>query len=309
MYHRFDENKYPSTNIQMKVFKEQIETIENLNINFLHPKNIEEEILNKNKEKKILITIDDGFSSFYNNAWPYFKEKNIPFLLFIATADVGKKGYINWEQIVEIEKSGLGVIGNHSHTHGYLVDENDTNIVKDIEESIKLFKKKLGYNPIYFSYPFGEYSSEFKEIIKKYNFKFAFGQHSGVIDVSKDFFELPRYPINEKYGETERFKFIVNTIPFPFKAIYPENKYLLTSENPPSVKIIFFDEQKNLNNISCYSNEGNRWRKSKIYFEQKNILHIKIDEKFTTERGRINCSLNDNEGWRWLGIQYVISEY
>ena len=91
MYHRFDENKYPSTNIQMKVFKEQIETIENLNINFLHPKNIEEEILNKNKEKKILITIDDGFSSFYNNAWPYFKEKNIPFLLFIATADVGKK--------------------------------------------------------------------------------------------------------------------------------------------------------------------------------------------------------------------------
>ena len=44
MYHRFDENKYPSTNIQMKVFKEQIETIENLNINFLHPKNIEEEI-------------------------------------------------------------------------------------------------------------------------------------------------------------------------------------------------------------------------------------------------------------------------
>ena len=161
MYHRFDENKYPSTNIQMKVFKEQIETIENLNINFLHPKNIEEEILNKNKEKKILITIDDGFSSFYNNAWPYFKEKNIPFLLFIATADVGKKGYINWEQIVEIEKSGLGVIGNHSHTHGYLVDENDTNIVKDIEESIKLFKKKLGYNPIYFSYPFGEYSSEF----------------------------------------------------------------------------------------------------------------------------------------------------
>ena len=120
---------------------------------------------------------------------------------------------------------------------------------------------------------------------------------------------MPRYPINEKYGETERFKFIVNTIPFPFKAIYPENKYLLTSENPPSVKIIFFDEQKNLNNISCYSNEGNRWRKSKIYFEQKNILHIKIDEKFTTERGRINCSLNDNEGWRWFGIQFTISEY
>jgi len=36
---------------------------------------------------------------------------------------------------------------------------------------------------------------------------------------------------------------------------------------------------------------------------------VKIEEKFTTERGRINCSLNDNGEWRWLGIQYVISEY
>jgi len=37
MYHRFDEHKYPSTNIQMDIFKEQINIIENLKINFLHP--------------------------------------------------------------------------------------------------------------------------------------------------------------------------------------------------------------------------------------------------------------------------------
>ena len=41
----------------------------------------------------------------------------------------------------------------------------------------------------------------------------------------------------------------------------------------------------------------------------KNVLEIEISEKFTGERGRINCSLRENEGfWRWLGIQYVISE-
>ena len=37
MYHRFDENKYPSTNIQLNVFKEQLKIIENENIQFIHP--------------------------------------------------------------------------------------------------------------------------------------------------------------------------------------------------------------------------------------------------------------------------------
>ena len=35
------------------------------------------------------------------------------------------------------------------------------------------------------------------------NFKIAFGQHSGIIDINKDKFELPRFPINEKYGEQD----------------------------------------------------------------------------------------------------------
>ena len=34
MYHRFNENKYPSTNIKMDVFKKHIEFIQNSNFDF-----------------------------------------------------------------------------------------------------------------------------------------------------------------------------------------------------------------------------------------------------------------------------------
>ena len=64
-----------------------------------------------------------------------------------------------------------------------------------------------------------------------------------------------------------------------------------------------------MKNITCYSNEGNLWRQSDISIDDQKILKINIAEKFSTERGRINCSLNDKLGWRWLGIQYVIAEY
>jgi peptidoglycan/xylan/chitin deacetylase (PgdA/CDA1 family) len=309
MYHRFEENKYPSTNIKIDDFKEHIKVIEQSDIKFVNPKNFENELKNNKLQRKILLTIDDGFLSFYENAWPILKSKKIPFILFISTREVGAFNYMSWEQIKEISEEDFVEIGNHSHTHEYLVDEKNDLIIEDIEKSILIFKKKLGRNSKFFSYPFGEYSINFKTIIKNFGFKYAFGQHSGVMDETKDFFELPRYPINEKYGEMKRFKSLTKTLPFKYKKILPEEKYLSQSKNPPNVKIEFYNDIKNLKSVGCYSNEGNKWRQSQIKFENSNTLSINIAEKFVGERGRINCSLRDPSGlWRWLGIQFVVSE-
>jgi len=309
MYHRFEENKYPSTNVKINVFREHLKIIEENKITFVDPKKFEDELLNNKIQRKILLTIDDGFSSFYENAWPILKEKKIPFILFVSTREVGSFNYMTWDQIREVAKENFVEIGNHSHSHEYLVDENIKIIREDIEKSIKIFKEELGKNSNFFSYPFGEYSLEFKELIKSLNFKYAFGQHSGVMDETKNFYELPRFPINEKYGEIKRFNSLMKTLPFKYKEIYPDEKYLLQNKNPPKVKIIFYENIKNLKSLTCFSNEGNKWRQSDIEFENINTLLIEINEKFIDERGRINCSLRDPSGfWRWLGIQFVVSE-
>ena len=310
MYHRFEENKYPSTNIKNEIFSEHLKEINNLGIEFIKYKKFEEIIKIDIDKNYLLLTIDDAFESFYLNAWPVLKNKKIPFILFVNTREVGKHGYMTWNQIREINKSNLGTIGNHSHSHEYLVDWEDNKIKSDLETSIKIFKKELGYSPKIFSYPFGEYSNSLKKIVSDLNFKFAFGQHSGVIDITKDFLELPRFPINEKYGELKRFKSILRTLPFPYENITPENRYLKDSQNPPEVKIKFFENLFSVENINCYSNEGNIWKKSDVKFINKYELKILLKDKFKSERGRINCSLWEEGGrWRWLGIQYVIAEY
>jgi len=217
---------------------------------------------------------------------------------------------MTWNQIKEVDASNLVTIGNHSHSHEYLVDWEDDKIKYDLETSIKIFKKELGHSTTIFSYPFGEYSNNLKKIVQDLNFKYAFGQHSGVIDQTKNLLELPRFPINEKYGELKRFKSILSTLPFPYENITPEDRYLEINENPPKVKIKFFEDLINIKNINCYSNEGNIWRKSDIKFLNENELLILLKDKFKSERGRINCSLWVKSGkWRWLGIQYVIAEY
>ena len=288
----------------MEVFVKQIEMIKNANYEFY---DIQEFIDNFNQpknEKRILITIDDAFSSFYEIAWPFLKENRIPFILFVSTEPVGNKGYMTWDQIREIEQESYGYIGHHSHTHDYLIEKSEEDFIKDIEMASKIFLKELGYVPNLFSYPFGEYSKFMKDYISE-NFSFAFGQHSGVIDLNKDKYELPRFPINENYGELDRFKSIINFFPLEFKNLIPEEKKLSNKNNPPEFEVEFFENQKNLNNINCYSNEGNTWAKSNTNF-LNNKLTIKFRDTFAPRRGRVNCSLNDNGKWRWFGVQFVV---
>ena len=304
MYHRFNENKYPSTNIQMDIFEKQMEIIKEQDYEFYDPKNFVKEFEKIKENKKILITIDDAFKSFYREAWPFLKEKKIPFILFVSTEPIGKYGYMNWDEIKEIDNSEFGYIGHHSHTHEYLIDMSDKEFENDIETATKIFRDQLGYVPSIFSYPFGEYSLYMKKYISK-NFKIAFGQHSGIIDVNKDKFELPRFPINEKYGELKRFKSIINYMPLEFKTLIPEEKMINQNNNPPKLSIEFFDKQKDIDKITCYSNDGGNWKKSNLKIEQ-NTLVINFDEKFLPRRGRINCSLNDNGRWRWFGTQFTV---
>ena len=306
MYHRFNESKYPSTNIQMKVFKDQIKMIKNSNYNFYNPNQFKKGFDVSKKNKEILITIDDAFKSFYFEAWPYLKKNKIPFILFVSTKPIGKTGYMTWDQIREIETEEFVFIGHHSHSHEYFIDEINDHFVEDIEQANKIFLNELGYIPSLFSYPFGEYSKFMKDYISL-NFELAFGQHSGVIDINKDKFELPRFPINENYGELKRFNSIINSFPLEYEQLLPLEKKLSAENNPPNFKVKFFKEQNNIKNINCYSNELDKWERS-ITTLKNNILTIKFRGPFLPRRGRINCSLNDNGKWRWFGVQFPIKE-
>ena len=213
---------------------------------------------------------------------------------------------MTWDEIKEIDQSDIGHIGHHSHTHEYLIDMSDEDFIKDIETATKIFKNKLGYVPSIFSYPFGEYSLFMKNYISK-NFKVAFGQHSGIIDINKDKFELPRFPINEKYGELKRFKSLISYYPLEYKSLKPDQKKINEKTNPPKLIVEFFDEQKNIKNINCYSNDGGSWGNPDLKFESHNLI-IEFKEPFVPRRGRINCSLNDNGKWRWFGTQFTVKK-
>ena len=146
---------------------------------------------------------------------------------------------MSWDQIRILQDEGVQ-IGSQTRTHPHMHEISITEAEEELKISNKQFIKEIGQRPELFAYPFGEYNLKQTEFIKN-NFKYGFGQNSGVIDLTKNKFELPRFPINEKYGDLERFKFILKLFPIPYKSLNPKDKFVSKKQNPPTVEINFFE--------------------------------------------------------------------
>jgi peptidoglycan/xylan/chitin deacetylase (PgdA/CDA1 family) len=311
MYHRFEENRYPTTNVRIREFMKQLDAIKKKNLEFINMDQLMDimEYRLPMDRKRVLLTIDDAYASFYKNAWPILKKEQIPFTLFLNTKEIDQKNrnYMSWEQIRELKASGLATIGHHSYSHDYIVNWDKEEIRKDLLRANADFQRELGYVPVYFSYPFGEYSLEYKELIKELGFKVAFGQHSGVIDTLKDWFELPRFPINENWGKAERFEMVLNTLPMPYLEFLPADKKVSEFKNPPQLEIDFVPGLKNLKNIVCTTNDGDSWPTVPLRFTEQDRVIMEPLNPYRVRTARINCSFADSQkNYRWLGIQFVL---
>ena len=301
VYHRFGENKYPTTNTTISQFKEHINELIKNNYNVVSIEEIIDAFKNKNDlpEKTIGLTIDDAFLSIYKKAWPILKEKNLPFTIFVSTGAVGVKSkkIMNWSQIREMVNSGV-TIGHHTKNHFHLVSRDKETIINEIEEANIDFFKNLGFTPDIFAYPYGEYNNEIKQITKKY-FKAAFGQQSGVLFNEIDMFELPRFSMNEEYGNLKRFKFAANSYGLQINNILPIDK-TIKNVNPPLLGFTLINNIENV--IKCYPSHNIKANLTNIGDKR---IEVRFDKNFPKGRTRVNCTVNDNGKWRWSGFQFL----
>jgi len=122
-------------------------------------------INNKRPVKFAVVTFDDVPDNFYTNAYPFLKNNEIPFILFITTDFIGKKGYLSMDQMIELDKDPLCTIGAHTLTHPML--RRVKNSKEELVESKRILEEILGHQVNYLAYPFGRPSSVSKRIMKE----------------------------------------------------------------------------------------------------------------------------------------------
>jgi len=91
--HKITDEKFPSwPGMSLKTFERLLRYI-NRNYTVIFPNQIDE----KYKKPKLILTFDDGFEDFYLNAFPLLKKQNIPAVLNVVAKSISE-GYVIWTQ-------------------------------------------------------------------------------------------------------------------------------------------------------------------------------------------------------------------
>lgn len=175
----------------------------------------------------VAVTLDDGFEDNYKHAFPVLDKYRIPATIFLASGMMGKSnlwmqklGYqkhsmLDWDQIKTMAQSPLMTFGAHTASHAKLTELEHDDLAQEISQSKQRIEEVIGASVNYFAYPYGQYSQQAVEMVKKYGFKIACTTDSGFNNKTTNPLRLKRievYGADSVRNLTNKLRFGANQV-------------------------------------------------------------------------------------------------
>ena len=127
--------------------------------------------------KSVVITIDDGYRSSYEIAYPILKKFGFPATVFLYTDFVGASDAMTWAQMKEMTASGLVTIQPHSKSHANLTqrlpNESEARyrerVRREVTTPVAALKDRLSEPSYTFAYPYGDVNEYVVDLLSKDN--------------------------------------------------------------------------------------------------------------------------------------------
>jgi peptidoglycan/xylan/chitin deacetylase (PgdA/CDA1 family) len=188
-YHRFAEDCNSLLCLRSSTFENQMRYLKENGFHVISPDELLAFLENKQRlpKKSVMITMDDGYRSVYEVAYPILKKYGFTATLLIYTNFVGvSKMAITWDQLKEMKADGFS-IGSHTIYHSDLTIPKDgeteadwmTRIHKELYGSKKIIDKKLRQETYLLAYPYGKYDQRSINIAKEAGYKIAMSVQRG----------------------------------------------------------------------------------------------------------------------------------
>lgn len=282
IYHRFGDDRYPSTNTSINELKSQFNYFKTNGYKVVPLSQIFEKI-DKNQDipdNWIVLTIDDNYRSFYTNALAIFKEYNYPFTIFVSVQATNEKfgDFMTWDNLKEAKK--YGDVEFHSFAHPHMTHLGNQQIIEDTKNGLDIFVKNMGYTPKYFAYPFGEYDDRVKNIFKiNFTFDGILNQAPGGTTKYSDKYDLNRFPLVGNVNLKEHLKYSsLVCVEWIEPKEYPKNMILTK---------IKAKTNKNINKIMLFVSGENKWHNLDI---RNGEIDANVNIKLTKDRTRVILS-------------------
>jgi peptidoglycan/xylan/chitin deacetylase (PgdA/CDA1 family) len=300
VYHRFGDERYPSTNTSSEALEAQMAYLQQQGFySYTASELIGNQTILHSNEKKVLLTVDDGYVSFLKHGWPIFKKYGMKVTLFVNTESVGWQDYLTWAQINQLMREGVE-IGNHSHEHRHFVNHSKANralkFKEDLNEANYLFKEHTGVIPNVYAYPYGEYSQELSQELQDNGCLAAFAQHSGVFNNGSNPFGIPRFSVAGSFITLEQFKAKVNMGALP---VQTDDQWpvIVGAEKKIQFKIRLSDGFVP-SGINCFVNGE---PSQQVYRNKDGVLQFELEVPRTQRRTLVTITTKNQSGtWCWF---------
>lgn len=150
--------------------------------------------------KSVILTFDDGYIDFHFNAYPILRKYGLKATVFIPTALMNQGYYLSWDQIKEMDSSGLISFQSHSVTHTDLQSLDERELFFQLTESKKVLEAKLNKPVNFLAYPYGASNPRVWEATKNTGYLGALGTWYSDILSEGVAFDLPRIKIAGQYS-------------------------------------------------------------------------------------------------------------
>lgn len=188
-------------------FKEILDYFEEQGAHFLSMRDLHEHLVTGKEvpERSVVLTFDDNYLGFYENAWPLLKAKNIPCGMFVHTDFVGNSSgshpKMTWAQLKDLDATGLVEIGGHTCSHPGDLKSLPLDVQeRELTESKTLLEDKLGHPVPFLAYPVGSADRKTIELAKSAGYTMAFTMKNGPAEESPGILEVQR-TIQTKYKQ------------------------------------------------------------------------------------------------------------
>ena len=113
----------------------------------------------------VLVTMDDGFSSWLHVAAPILQRYRIPAVAymttsFMGTTSVSGEPYLTWDEVAKLSKVPCITIGSHAHHHCSIAKLGVEQVREEGIRSKQLLEQCIGAPVRSFAYPFGMRTDE-----------------------------------------------------------------------------------------------------------------------------------------------------
>jgi peptidoglycan/xylan/chitin deacetylase (PgdA/CDA1 family) len=304
IYHRFGEDSYPSTSVRADQFAAQVEELKTGGYTVMPLPEIVAKLRSGEgvPPRTVGLSIDDAYRSAYEVAWPLLRRANMPLTVFVSTDMIGNRDMMSWDQLREMKRAGV-TIGGHTASHPHMPALPIERNREEIAKSHRAYQAELGEVPTIFAWPYGEYALSLKPLMAEFGYTVAFGQHSGVIGPGADYFFLPRFAINENYGEIARFRLAARSLALPVTDVTPADPLVSARNNPPAFGFTVDPSVGALDSLRCFA-DGQKVDLQRL---GERRVELRVERPYPPGRARINCTLPTGGTWRWFGMQFFVT--